>query len=473
MSSVIAGGKVMGSGICEADLCDSGLIDLMLAYRRRIAGNYRSLRPHEIGALPSVRMHVSKKIDGELWFLVSLQGQVFLSNSKGKVIAGDIPVLKGAFGLPDGTVIAGELHAIVEGRRARVGDLAAAMAGGPDADVKSILFSGFDLVRDGKANTDTLNYDGRYARLSELIGHGTNAEVVSSEIINTTEQLRGMFEKWVVTGKSEGLIVRMDSGLIYKLKPEITIDAVIIAYTTKADKPNLVRSVLLALMHDDRTYHILGGCGNLGSDEDRKALLSKLSHVKEDAQIRYASDSGSLYTFVSPDIVVSVKLTDLQVDRSDGTISTSMLLARSDAGWTRIGMLACPRPIHPTLERLRPDKAAVAVDVGFSQVADCLSAPLKAKETRTVLPVSKLLRRQVWTREAKGQTAVRKLLVWKTNKDAEDSNFPAYVVHWTDYSSLRASPLDREVRLAKTEEEATKIADSMLEENIKKGWVAL
>jgi hypothetical protein len=50
------------------------------------------------------------------------------------------------------------------------------------------------------------------------------------------------------------------------------------------------------------------------------------------------------------------------------------------------------------------------------------------------------------------------------------SAFPAYVVHWSDYSAGRATPLDKEVRLAPTEEEAMKIADGMIADNIKKGW---
>jgi hypothetical protein len=76
----------------------------------------------------------------------------------------------------------------------------------------------------------------------------------------------------------------------------------------------------------------------------------------------------------------------------------------------------------------------------------------------------------VWTKEAKGQTAVRKLVVWKTNKETTNSAFPAFVVHWTDYSATRATPLDREVRLAPSETIAMKLADEMITENIKKGW---
>ena len=65
---------------------------------------------------------------------------------------------------------------------------------------------------------------------------------------------------------------------------------------------------------------------------------------------------------------------------------------------------------------------------------------------------------------------MRKLLVWQTNKAASDATFPAYVVHWTDYSAGRATPLDREVRVAPTEAEALRLADALVTENIKKGW---
>ena len=73
-------------------------------------------------------------------------------------------------------------------------------------------------------------------------------------------------------------------------------------------------------------------------------------------------------------------------------------------------------------------------------------------------------------RIVKETTSVRKLVIWKTNKEELDSNYPAYVVHWTDYSPDRKDPLKREVRLASAKKTATAIAEQMLEKNIKKGW---
>ncbi len=41
----------------------------------------------------------------------------------------------------------------------------------------------------------------------------------------------------------------------------------------------------------------------------------------------------------------------------------------------------------------------------------------------------------------KGQQAVRKLVLWRTNKkEGVDPSFPAFVVHWTNYNATRGSP---------------------------------
>ena len=86
------------------------------------------------------------------------------------------------------------------------------------------------------------------------------------------------------------------------------------------------------------------------------------------------------------------------------------------------------------------------------------------------LPTSEVIKRKVWTKAAKGKVAVRKLVAWKTNKAEVDPSYPAYVVHWTDYSAGRGTPLDREVRTAPTAELMEEIAARLIEDNVKKGW---
>ena len=67
-------------------------------------------------------------------------------------------------------------------------------------------------------------------------------------------------------------------------------------------------------------------------------------------------------------------------------------------------------------------------------------------------------------------SAVRKLVAWQTNKSVVDPSYPAFVLHWTDYSAGRGTPLDREVRTAPTEALMEEIAALLVEDNIKKGW---
>ena len=62
--------RSLGNGkIAERGVADAALASCLGSYKGRIAGNYRSLSPEDIGTLPATTW-ASLKIDGELWFLV-------------------------------------------------------------------------------------------------------------------------------------------------------------------------------------------------------------------------------------------------------------------------------------------------------------------------------------------------------------------------------------------------------------------
>ena len=127
--------------------------------------------------------------------------------------------------------------------------------------------------------------------------------------------------------------------------------------------------------------------------------------------------------------------------------------------------------ISPRLVRMRDDKEPHVDDVPIRQVMDRVFLPDATRDvSSSALPQSELLRREVYTKSTKGIVAVRKLLLWKTNKEEHDSTFSPFVVHWTDYSPSRKEPLKRTVRLAPTERLANEIADQMIAKEIKKGW---
>ena len=88
------------------------------------------------------------------------------------------------------------------------------------------------------------------------------------------------------------------------------------------------------------------------------------------------------------------------------------------------------------------------------------------------MAASTSIARQVFVKETKGGLAVRKLLAWRTNKDQVDRRYPAYVVHFTDYSPNRKDPLQRTVRLAPDLSTAKELFEQLMTEKkvSARGW---
>ena len=465
-------GVAYAGGFIKAQLDNPDLIDRLVAYKRRVAGNYRPVTPEEMKLLPASNYLVSEKIDGELWFLVLDGKESFFTNPSGKVIHGRLPILEEAVSLPKGDILIGELHAVGTSERPRVGDLSSVLSEAGQARCTDLRFAVFDVLA-ATLDTSPIPYPEKLAKIKTTLASTQFLKPIESHGLSTATDIQEFFTKHVVEGKAEGVVIRQESGLIYKAKPNIEIDAAIVGYTKRVGQFDQARSILLALMWPDETFQILGACGNLGTDAERAALLSQLESDSCPSQVRITSENGGLYTFVTPKLVAQIKLTDLQQDRSDGTPTLTHKMITTDQGWKSKGQSPFGRPIHPVLQRIRSDKSANSHDVRVSQV----DALFSSEPNEPNLPIdsskSEIVRREVWTKETKGQKAVRKLIVIKTNKPTGTPHQPAFVVHWTDYSAGRASPLDREVKLAQSFEGAKMIAEALIAENIKKGWEKL
>ena len=458
---------------------DEALMAAVQAYRRRVASMYRSLKPTEIttGILGGP-FHVSPKVDGELWFLVLDPGDAVLISSTGKAIAGEVPLLTEArtasAKVGSRVVIAGELFAASSAKgRPRVGDVASALAGGAQAPVERLGFMAFDLVEGVLADAPmSCPYQQRLDALSELLASGKRAKMIRTDAVESTTALPALFAELVEGGKAEGLVVRSAQGTIYKVKPEFTVDAAVVGYTVRTEDPRAVRTLLLGLTREDGRIQIAGHCGNLGSDADRRAMLERLTALQCASAFRCPSRSGELFTFVKPEVVVEINVTDLQPESSDGQpIRTMVLDFAAGSGWRAIGTMPSASWLHPVLVRVREDKKPGLVDTRLAQILErCLVSNAGGATQEVQLPTSEVIKRKVWTKAAKGKVAVRKLVAWKTNKAEVDPSYPAYVVHWTDYSAGRGTPLDREVRTAPTAELMEEIAARLIEDNVKKGW---
>jgi hypothetical protein len=144
---------------------------------------------------------------------------------------------------------------------------------------------------------------------------------------------------------------------------------------------------------------------------------------------------------------------------------------RKNNKYESIRRLPLVSAISPQFIRRREDKSVKPADLRMQQVADLVEVKMVDSNARTLtFPKSEIIKREVYTKVLKGQTMVRKLLMWKTNKDGEGSNFPAFVVHFTDFSPNRKDPLSRDMRISSSFEQIQQLFDGLKNENITKGW---
>lgn len=472
--------KPLGKGFVSevGSIEDPALAIMLRGYKSRVAGGYRALTKEDIKtAISPGKYLVSPKVDGELWFLVMGGKDCWLGNPNGRVISGDIPLLKEAAALSNSfhnrTVLVGELFTAGKKDRARVGDLRSAMGGGKKADVDRLGFMAFDILEGGdkKKQVPFENYAEKFTAIQSLLEGGKRIQSIRTDTVGSSGEIESLFEELVESGKAEGLVVRDQGTRIYKIKPSFSIDMVILGYTEKTGDPLQVRSILLGLMRVDGQYQVVSGCGNLKTEKERKSLMKKMKPLCVDSTFRQASGSGELYHFIRPEIIVEIKVTDIQVENSSGNYIKSMVIKFEENTWKPI----CPQPsaslIHPVLEGIRVDKEVNKTDIRFSQLLERVAIQDQDQKVQSIdLPASEILRREVWSKTTKEKTAIQKLIIWKTNKEKEGQGFPAFVINWTDYSPNRKDPLKKEVRISPEKKNAFQIAEKMIEENIKKGW---
>lgn len=433
-------------------------------YRELVAQRYTASSVEDLDRLLSAPPYfASKKIDGELWFISVESTGVKLVAANKRLAEGESAIHAAAKSLPVGTVLAGELHVPNKGGRERVGDVSASLAkGGAD-----LAFAAFDIIAHPEFDWQDAPFAKRLETLRSLVTGSEGAlSVVDVKEISNADGIRAFYAETVEKSSAEGLVVRCPDGRILKVKPSFDLDLAIIGYTIQnSGSGDEVRSVLLALV-DGETFVPIGTSGNAVQGFDRVSLLKKLSALAVSSQYRHAASTGQLYQAVKPEVLIECRVLDVQPVDSQAKLIRRPALKFEDGGWT----LGPSRPavtlINAVMVRLREDKADVASGARFAQLPENL---IPSNAASGELKPSEVIRRQVWTKEAKDKIDVRKLLVWKTNKES-DPRFPAYVVHWTDYSSTRKAPLAREVKLAVDQKDAEAIAEALIEENVKKGW---
>lgn len=472
MSLYTSAGQPYGGGLYApvGSLEPATLKARLATYRRAVAKRYKVVTPDWItDKIPDENeLHISGKVDGELWFLCKTRGEVALCSPTGRVLE-RIPLLAEAevrLAEVGDFVAAGELFAVRRDGRPRVMDVARALS--ENALAPTLGLKLFDLVSEGDDDAQKRPYADRFARLETLFGDGKRVSLVPTVVGSRTEVV-SRFEDWVSSGKFEGLVVRGESA-VYKVKPTIDVDAVILGFGEhRAGDVADVRELIVGLLRDDGGYQVLGTVANGLKDADKVAWYQRLEPLVVPSQFRMANSEGTLCRWVRPQIVAELRCGDLlDTDTQDAPIRRMVLSFDPEKGWDTREIRPFVSLIFPVFVRERPDKQVDPLFVGLEQITAIV--PLDGKDARPVgQPVSaaRVLSRRAWAKGGKGGTAVRKVVLVQTNRGEGN---PPYVVHFTDYSPGRKEPLQTSLRVASTREKAEAAVATWVAENIKKGW---
>ena len=460
-------------------LTDPNILAAAQNYRRQAGSRMMPVGKADIRSkIPTADFHVSRKIDGEFTVLVLRDEACFSINPGGTVRVGlpwhaEAAAMLNKAGIKE-AMIAGELFVHNAERRPRVHDVTT-VARQPKSqdDLERLHFAVFDVISiDGEQPSDS--FPSTFQTIESIFSGGDRVHVVETQVLSDTASIEKLFEEWVEGEDAEGLVVRSDSAGLFKVKPRHTLDVVVVGFTESTDdRAGMMHDLLLGVVRADNTIQILCRVGGGFSEDLRRSMLSDLKDMVVGSEYAEVNSDYVAYQMVRPDWVIEISCLDIiSKTTRGGDINRMVLDFDTESGeYKVVRRLPLATVISPQFVRMREDKKAHPDDVRLSQVTDRVEVAMTDLEAKNfTLPESEILTREVYVKEAKGQTMVRKFVIIKTNKENEFDEYPAYVVHYTDFSPNRKDALQRDVMVCSTSEQANSLFESCKEANIKKGW---
>ena len=444
-------------------------ISLVKKYKNSVIRQFIFIPKEEINLIDNKKdWWVSKKIDGQLWFYVRDDKTSKIINSNESDISNKtnaiIKELDKKFKLQKNLILAGELYFLTSDRE-RYGDTIACL--GDNSKLDKLRYGIFDIVYSEK--TFSTFQDKYNFLLNEF-------EISNKNIVHTVEQIKTpqnnigkYFIENIEKKGFEGLIVR-DNSTIYKIKTEETGDFLITGFTV-GEKANYIRSVSLGVYLNDHEIIHVGSCGSFSSEKIKKDIYDKLSKLKVSSNFQKISSEGTPYIFVKPQVVVEVKLLEMQGDRSNDQPIRHLKYEFNNNKLTATGKSRSVSILNSRVVNIREDKKASFEDCGLKQILKLSGIPKEEfKEINLKdLPKSKVVKKEIYFKDSKNGKAIKKFIFWKSNKE-KVGDYPSYLCYYLDYSDGREDPIKKKIYPFEDEKIGLDFLKSLMDENIKKGW---
>ncbi|MFN6962919.1 MAG: hypothetical protein ACK4S4_04045 [Pyrinomonadaceae bacterium] len=459
-----------------ADLGDPSLQQRAQEYRRRLSASMRPISPQEVFELPKSKGYfATRKYDGE-FALVFFDGKKVISVNPGGTVRTGLPCFGEAEKLlkrakVKSCILAAELYPLkTPENRNPVREVISLLRNPPsEAALKKIGLAFFDIVA---ANDETVDTAADvFATLKKWFGKGKLVHPAEHEKTDKLERIMELFTDWVIGEAAEGIVIRHDRVGRFKLKLRHNLDVAIIGFSEGTEnRRGMLHDLLVAVMRNDGTFHELARVGGGFSEEDRRTIFEEMRRRVVPSEYVAVNNDYVAYEMIEPGPVIEISLLDLIPENSKGDPVKRMVLDFDGKSYKALSRMPLASVISPQFVRVRDDKEANVEDVNIRQIGALVpiaeaDKPARAAETEK----SKLLERRVYTKTMRGGRMVRKLLLWKTNKETT-GDFPGYVVYLTDFSPNRQTPLERDIKISNSERAARRLFDELAEKNFLSGW---
>jgi hypothetical protein len=460
-----------------ADLDDASFHYQAQEIKRKLSSGMRALAGTDINKLPkATELYVTRKYDGE-FALIGFDGEKAISVNPGGTVRIGLPCLQEAEKLLkkaglNSCLLVAEYYLREEVTEALRVHQTVSLLRSPEsaAALNKIGLAVFDVVEydDGEEPKTT---EDTFRLLKKWLGKGKLAHPVEYIVTDKIDDVYEKFVEWVVDENSEGLIVRNDKIGSYKIKARHNIDVAVIGYSEGVDhRKGMLHDLLVAVVRKDGTYHELARVGGGFTDDLRRQFVKDLKKRKAPSDYVAVNNDYVAYEMTRPGPVIEISCLDLISERARGGAVNRMVLEWDESRYIALSRMPLVSVISPQFVRIRDDKEAGPEDTPIRQIAELTRVPqVEEPADPSAQKPSEILDREVYVKEMKGNTMVRKLLLWKTNKE-QTGEFPAYVVYLTDFSPNRKTPLEREIRIANSKSAAQRMFREMAKTNFIGGW---
>ena len=459
-----------------ADLADPSLHARAQEYRRKLSGGMKPVSAEDAYRIPKAKgYYATRKYDGE-FAMLAFDGEDLISVNPGGTARSGLPCFVEAAKLlkkakVKSCILGAEIYVNGDtGGRNRVQQVVKILRSpSSKAQLEKLGLAVFDIIdHDGEPVPSVADV---YKLLDKWFAKGKLAHSAEHVKADTVDTIMESFTEWVIGDGAEGVVVRHDKAGWFKLKVRHNLDAAIIGFSEGTDdRKGMLHDLLVAVMRQDGSFHELVRVGGGFTDEDRRTIAEDLRRRIVPSDYVAVNNDYVAYEMTEPGPVVEISCLDLIAESSRGGPVKRMVLDWDGVKYTALSRMPLVSVISPQFVRMRDDKEANVEDINIRQISELIEVPDAEKPAHaTEAEPSKVLERTVYTKTMRGNRMVRKLLLWKTNKD-ERSDFPGYVVYLTDFSPNRKNPLERDIKISENEKAARELYSQLAEKNFLSGW---